>query len=328
MTGFAQLDPFGVAVLPVILAGHFGLGWLYHRGLSHPRWRRTAPATRQRVFFWLGLLAIAAGSAGPLAFAGAGSFATHQVGHVLMRLLGPLMIALAQPWGVIAAALPRRWRRRLAEIATRSPLRVLRHPAAATLLLIGVFYLWHLPALFRQAVDIPALGALAHVTLMLTGLWYFAMLLDPRDPPEGAARGARLLTGVAVVFSNILLGALIALKDSVAYGPAGMHGGLATLSDEAIGGYVIWVPSSILMIVATVLALHGWNRAEERRWAMRHEIMRRSNSAALEFPETAEELWIKVAKPNRVMARTLGLVVVAMFTLVIATAIGVVSGGR
>ncbi|SFU15812.1 hypothetical protein [Sedimentitalea nanhaiensis] len=95
--------------------------------------------------------------------------------------------------------------------------------------------------------------------------------------------------------------------------------GLSALADETIGGYTIWVPSSMVLIVAIILVLNGWNAAEVRRWNTQYELRRGSNAAALEFPETAEELRLKVEKPNRDMGRTLALGVLAMFSTIMIT---------
>ena len=47
--------------------------------------------------------------------------------------------------------------------------------------------------------------------------------------------------------------------------------------------------------------------------------MRRSNSAALEFPETAGELRLKVAGPNRRLAGALATTSLTIFLVVMAT---------
>lgn len=326
-TAFLIFDPFGPAISPLPLVAITGLGWLYCQGTSRSRrlWPQRAPW--QDALFVLGLLLMVAAVSAPLAPAGTRLFWVHQVEHLLLRLAGPLLIAAAQPWGVLRVALPRNWRRYMFRMAAHPATGMLRHPATATALLIGALWFWQVPAIYKLAGDIPALGFLAHAGMALAGLWYFSLILDPRDPPVGAQRGARLLSGFVVIVSNILLGSLTTLKEIVLYGPPGARGTVSALSDEAMGGYTIWVPSSMVMIAAIFLIFNGWNRAEERRWSARHVLMRQSNSAALEFPETAAELRLKVAKPNRDMGRTLALGALAMFAIVVVTAITVLSLG-
>jgi len=162
--------------------------------------------------------------------------------------------------------------------------------------------------------------------MVFAGIGYFAMLFDPRDPPEGARRGARLISAFAVIVSNIVLGSLITLKEISLYGTdiSASSVRLTSLADETIGGYTIWVPSSMILIAAIIFILNGWNAAEARRWNARYELMRGSNSAVLEFPETAAELHLKVAEPNRNMGRTLALASFAMFSIVMITIVTLV----
>lgn len=320
-------DPFGPALSPVaVLLLLTALG-LYLRGRSRPARSRPPVTTVQTAFFLAGLGSIALASNAPLAPLGHSLFSAHQVEHLTLRLLGPLLIALSRPWHLIHAALPRRWRRRVVSLRDRRLMRGLAHPAVATAMLIASLYVWQVPAAYALAQKVPAVELLAHMLMMATGLWYFAMLLDPRDPPEGQARGARLMSGFVLIVSNILLGSLTTLKETVVY--SDLHslvwsGPLSPMADETIGGYTIWIPSSMILIAAIIIVLNGWNAAEVRRWNARHDLIRGSNAAALEFPETAAELRLKVEKPNRDMGRTLALGAFAMFLVVMTTLVTIV----
>ena len=61
-------------------------------------------------------------------------------------------------------------------------------------------------------------------------------------------------------------------------------------------------------------------REREEELASREE----ENAAALEFPETAEELRLKVAEPNRDMGRTLAIGALVMFFIVMTTVVTIV----
>jgi putative membrane protein len=203
----------------------------------------------------------------------------------------------------------------------------LAHPVTATAALITSLFIWQIPVLYGLAQRIAAIEVFAHFAMVLAGIWYFGMLLNPKDPPDGARRGARLISGFVVIVSNIFLGALTTLKEVglyASYQTARNSSGLSALADETIGGYTIWVPSSMVLIAAIILVLNGWNAAEVRRWNTRYELMRGSNVAALEFPETAAELRLKVEKPNRDMGRTLALGAFAMFSIVMITLVTIV----
>ncbi len=320
-------DPLGPAVSPVFVVLTGLALYLFQRGLTRPVRLRPQVSSMQIAYFLAGVGCVVLASNAPLAPLGHSLFSAHQLEHLLLRLLGPLLIAMAHPWPVFMAALPRNWRRKIGIWANSDMARSLAHPAVATALLIAALYVWQFPPAYAVAQRLPAVEVLAHLVMTALGLWYFAMLLDPRDPPKGHARAARLVSGFVLIVSNIVLGSITTLKETVVYAQfhsRAWEGALTAMSDETIGGYTIWVPSSMIMIVAIILVLNEWHRAEERRWSTRF-ANRRSNSAALEFPETAHELSLKVADPNQQMGRSLALGAVAMFFLVVMTAIFVLA---
>ena len=322
----ASSDPFGPALSPVVLAALAGLIWLYLRGAARPKLVGERVGAVRHMLFAGGVFLLVLAFNAPLAPAGQTLSAAHQVQHLLIRLLGPMLVTLAYPWPVLRAGLPHRWRRDLRNLAKRQPVffaaRFFTRLGVSFVFLIGSLYLWQVPMLHRAALAVPALALLAHLVMVLSGLLFFAIVFDRRDMPPGAMQGLRVLALVGIILSNILLGALTMMKTVVLYTNYGVGErlwGFAPLADETVGGYTIWVPSSMVIIAAIILVFNGWNAAEVRRWNARHDWTG-SNAAALEFPETAYELRLKVADPNRRMGRTLALAAATMFTIVMITA--------
>ena len=327
---FGDIDPFGPALSPVALGVILGLVWIYLRGAARQRLLREPVGRIRHLLFGASIIVLLGGLDGPLAAAGQRLFALHQIQHLLIRLIGPMLMVLAYPWPVLRAGLPRDARRRLRDFGDH-PIgqfakRVLTRLDVSFVLLVGTLYVWQVPVLHNGALSAPPLALLAHASMVFAGLLFFAVVLDRRDAPLGAVQSLRLMTLSGAIVSNILLGALTTLKEVVlytGYDAAGRLWNLAPLADETAGGYAIWVPSSFVFIIAIMLVFIGWNRAELRRWNARH-VWTGSNSAALEFPQTAFELRLKVAGPNRRMARALALVPGAMFVIVMITSIMIV----
>jgi len=322
----ASFDPFGPTLSPVVLAVLAGLIWLYLRGVARPRLVGERVGAVRHLLFAAGVFLFVLGLNAPLAPNGQQLFAVHQIQHLLVRLLGPMLLVLAYPWPVLRAGLPHRRRHDLRDLGNRRPVkasaRLLSRLGVSFVLLIASLYLWQVPVLHNAALASPPLGLLAHLSMALTGLVFFAVVLDRRDAPQGAIQSLRVLALVGVILSNILLGALTTMKTVAiysGYGIAGRLWGLAPLDDETVGGYTIWVPSSMVIIVAIILVFNGWNTAETRHWNARNDWAG-SNAAALEYPETAYELRLKVADPNRRMGRTLALAAATMFAAIMITA--------
>ena len=322
----ASFDPFGPALSPVVLAALAGLVWLYLRGAARPRLVRERVGVVRHLLFVTGIIFFAFALDAPLAPTGQRLFAAHQVQHLMIRLLGPMLLVLAYPWPVLRAGLPRRWRHVLRHLGSWRSVeisaRLLSRLGVSLVLLIASLYFWQVPVLHNAVLAMPPLALVAHGSMALAGLNFFAVVLDRRDAPQGAIQSLRLLALVGVILSNILLGSLTTMKTVALYSGYDIVGRLwefAPLADETVGGYTIWVPSSFVIIVAIILVFNGWNAAEVRRWNARHDWTG-SNAAALEFPETAYELRLKVADPNRRMGRTLALAAVTMFAIVTITA--------
>ena len=316
-----------------VIAMLAALGLLYRRGLGRPRRFGESVGAGRHVLFALALLVWLAVFLATLLPATQRLFLFQQILHLLVRLVGPLLFVLARPWPVLRAALPPGFRRNLRNLGSQPMVAAMVRAATrlpvAFALLIGWFYLWQAPPLHNGALASPLLMLVAHLGMALSGLVFFALVLDGRDTSDSSTHGLRLLALIGVILSNILLGSLTTLKEVVLYTGYDLPDrlwGMDPLADETIGGYVIWVPSSMIIIVAILFAFHTWNAAEVRRWQNRH-AWSGSNAAALEFPETAQELHLKVAAPNRKMGRTLAVVALTIFLVVLATAITVLSLG-
>lgn len=319
MAMFEGVSPAALAVVAVLV-------WLYMRGLARRRQSARSVSKLRKAGFAAGLILWLGAFNGPLATSANQLFALHQVDHLALRLLAPFLFVLADPWPVLAAGLPGSARRRLRALAdTLAPL---AHVPTASALLIGWFFLWQVPAVHNAALASPVLALLAHLGMAASGVNFFVCVLDRRDGPRAHLQAPRLLAVVTVILSNILLGSVTTLKETVRYSGYDVAGRLwdvAPLVDETVGGYAIWVPSSMVMIVAMLFIFTGWNAAETRRWDSRHALIRRSNSAALEFPETARELRLRTDGPNRRIAAALATVSISIFLVVLLTVIVIVA---
>jgi putative membrane protein len=140
--------------------------------------------------------------------------------------------------------------------------------------------------------------------MLAAGLLFWWRIFDLRPAPVGLSYGKRLMMLWLVILSNIALGAYTTLKTEVLYSTYDTVGRLfdvGPLTDETIGGFVIWMPSSMMCLLAVILVIHAWGRHETQLDAKRLEWSP-SNSAALLYPTTGKML-VEVARPkNRSLA--------------------------
>lgn len=157
------------------------------------------------------------------------SFAMHQVQHLLLRGVGPMLIFLAAPQALLAAGLPQALREHvlgplLSSRGVRTLFGLFAHPAAATLWLLAVPVFWHLPEYHDRSVLDDATHYVMHVTMLLSALFFFWRVFDPRPAPIGASYGTRVVMCWAAIAGTIPLGAYLTLKSTSLYAAYDQNG--------------------------------------------------------------------------------------------------------
>jgi putative membrane protein len=251
-------------------------------------------------------------------------FWMHQIQHMLLRMIGPMLIALSAPQAMLISGLPNVLRRSaLAPFAGSGVLRrifsILTNATVVTLLFIAALFVWQYPPYHNAAILDDGLHYTMHVTMLAAGLLFWWRIFDMRPPPMGLGYGTRLMMLWIATLAQIGLGAYTTLKGEVlypAYDVAGRLFEIGPLSDETIGGFIIWVPSAMMCLLAAILVIHLWGvqetRADEKRLAWSA-----SNSAALHYPTTGAELVAHARPKNRMLAIGVVAFAVSMFGLAI-----------
>ena len=322
-------------VIPTVLVAACYVAGLLRRGAATQAMRPW-----RHVCFFAGLAAVFLALQSPVDPVAERLFFVHQIQHLLLRMIGPMLIALAWPPGILTAGLPAGIRRSILVpvVSSRSVQAVfgfLAHPVVAMATFIASLYAWEVPRWHDVALLNDAIHYVMHVTMLVAGLFFWWLMLDRRPPPQGLRYGVRLMMLWLAILSNIILGGYTALKHDVLYTAYDVHGrlyGLAAGTDEHIGGIIIWIPSSMMCLIAILFVIHMWGRQEtvldERRQA---GLPGPRGSAPV--PTTGAAL-VAVARPkNQAMALSVVAFAVSVFATVFLVAVldirpGTRSGGE
>jgi putative membrane protein len=251
-------------------------------------------------------------------------FWIHQIQHMLLRMIGPMLIALSAPQAILIAGLPAPVRRGgLAPFMGSSVLQAvfsfLTNAAVVTVLFIAALYVWQYPPFHNAAILNDGIHYTMHFTMFAAGLLFWWRIFDMRPPPAGLGYGTRLMMLWIVTLTQILLGAFTTLKSDLlypAYDTVGRLFHINPFTDELIGGFIIWVPSSMMCLLAAILVIHFWGvyetRADEKR-----EAWSASNAAALRYPTTSAELVAQARPKNRMLAIGVVAFAISVFGMVI-----------
>lgn len=261
---------------PEIVAGLLIAGALYvagiRRGASARWWRHAA--------FFGGLAALALALLSPIEPLADHVFIIHQIEHMLLRTIGPMLLLLSQPQAALMRGMPE-WLRRgifsplVGNTAFRAVFGFLSTPVVATFLFVGVTWFWMWPSWHDIAILNEPIHYSWHVSLLLTGLFFFSTIFDPRPAPAGPTLGTRLAMFWCAAMGNILLGGFLSFKTMPlyhAYDIMGRMFGLDAVTDERFGGLTMWIMGGMMFALSAILVLFRHGMEEERSAARRQRL--------------------------------------------------------
>lgn len=242
---------------------------LYLRG------QRLRPVSRWRqATWWIGLALSYVAMQSRWDYFSEHAFFLQRLQHLVLHHLGPFLIALAYPGPQLRAGIPLRLRTRLLRPARRLPpvrwaLNVLLDPSVAALLFVGLIALWLYPPVEFVAMLDDRIYRLMNWSMLLDGLLFWWLVLDPRPAPPAHIRpGGRIFLPIVAMVPQMILGAVLALTSTDWYPIYTLCGraisGIGPLTDQHLGGLILWIPASGLNVMAAMVALRNWMRLSER----------------------------------------------------------------
>lgn len=277
-----EFSPTVIVVTAVAVA-------MYARGS-----RRRRPGRSRQLAFWTGLALIYIGLHTRLDYYAEREFFVHRFQHLLLHHVGPFLIALSYPGTTLRAAVPLRWRTRWLQPLLRTwPVRtlfaVLFNPWVASCLFFGVIYVWLWPPIHFVAMLDWRLYRLMNWSVTVDGLLFWWLVMDPRPrPPARLGPGMRVLVPLFVAVPQILLGAFISLAKTDLYPIYALCGrafpSISTMSAQLIGGLILWIPSAMMSVLASLIAMGHWMSLSQRQRLPRQQAYRRSQRGLPPLP--------------------------------------------
>jgi cytochrome c oxidase assembly factor CtaG len=195
-------------------------------------------------------------------------FSAHMLQHLLLIMVVPPLLLLGIPEKLAARLL--QWR------PAASAERVLRRPVVAWLLAVLTLWAWHAPLLYNLTLASEDVHITEHLLFLVTWTIFWWPVLGPIE-------SSRLAPWPAISYlfaagaANTVLGALLTFSHAGLY-PAYLHpedglGALALIRggwgltpdvDQQLGGLVMWVAGSLVILAAILGLLVRWYRAPEK----------------------------------------------------------------
>lgn len=248
------------------------------RGHRESLWRQAA--------FYSGVLILHFAVEPPLDVLEEHLFSAHMFQHVIIRMVGPMLLALSVPLANLIAGLPRILRRYLLKpLVSARPLqklwRFFVHPLWSSLLWMAALYVWQWPPFFNMTVRHEWADDFQHVVLLVTALFFWWMAFDPRGRPGAVRYGVRVLAVLGTAAANIPIGAYITfihLDVYRAYDVTGRIWGVGQALDQTIGGLIMWVPGSMMTVAGALIVFVRWIRDDAAR-PLSHQVRRQRTAS-------------------------------------------------
>lgn len=262
----------------LVLVGGFVAGsgyalaaWRINR--AHPR----SPVSRWRVLAFLsGVGAIIVALASPLDAWADRLLTAHMVQHLLLAMVVPLLLALGAPVTLVLRAVSPDVRNRLILPLLHSrAVQLMTSPYLAWALFSIVMWEAHFSPLYNAALENESLHALEHLAFLVTGclFWWPVVAADPM--PRRLGYGGRMAYLLVQMPVNAAVGLAIYFASGVLYAHYAAVDrplGIDPLSDQQVGGLVMWTVGDLLLLAAVTYVAASWMRADARRSQRRASV--------------------------------------------------------
>jgi len=237
------------------------LGWLYRWGARHLQKRAEArgePAPElhrsQQGAFFFGLVVIFLSLNGPLHdLSDTYLFSAHMVQHLLLSLAVPPLLLVGTPGWLLRPFLENP---KIAAIA-----RAVTRPVRCFVIFNVVISIWHLPPLYNTAMAYHPIHIVQHLTFMVASVLMWWPFLSPLPELPRLSYPGQMLYCFLMVIPMSVVAIFIAMADHVlypAYSVAPRIWDISPLSDQQIGGLIMWIPGGLLFYVVMTFVFFKW----------------------------------------------------------------------
>jgi len=171
----------------------------------------------------------------------------HMLQHVLLLLVAPPLILMADPfrtaWAGYLAA-----QGRPISIDGTWPARVMRvlhsRPRAATVIVVLFsmnLLFWHVPPIYDDTLRIASIHDLEHLSFLVLGLLFWDQVISPVQAPGRLSLMGRATVVIAGTFVSWALAIAIGYASHPLYAYPTPAGGFSLLADQQIAAGVMWV---------------------------------------------------------------------------------------
>ena len=273
-------------IIPLLTLGYlYTTGWLRLRKRTADSRQKRPSAGRQPltatwrlVSYWACLICIALSLLSPIDALGQQLFFMHMIQHLLLIMFAPPLLLIANPMPVVLWGLPDKWRLKAGyalghvlhrDSQFRNVLRKITAPGIIWLVWVIALFGWHDPSMYNAALRHEYIHDLEHLSFFIASMlfWWHITGAGPRIHRQFGYI-ARIAFVLAAVPPNMALGVWLAFNNNVIYSyyeAVPRVWGISALTDQRIGGIIMWIPGSMMFLLAALLLMSQYLGSEAEK---------------------------------------------------------------
>lgn len=250
-----------IVIVLVTLGALYTLGWVRLRRQS----TRRQLATWLRLFSYMsGLAVLALSLLSPIDRLGGQLFFMHMLQHMLSIMIAAPLLLLANPFPFMVWSLPESWRPRVAGLFAgpsgfRRVLAASTRPFIAWLAFLTIYLGWHDSTLYNLALRVDWVHDIQHITFFGAAMLFWWHVIGAAPHIHGKRSGwASIAYLIGVIPPNMAVAVTIAFASNVIYTyylSAPRIWGFTALEDQMISGAIMWIPGSMMFLLAALIVL-------------------------------------------------------------------------
>jgi putative membrane protein len=277
-------------ILVLALAGTlYSRGWWRMRSPRRGRNpRRGQSGQRQLAAGWRlaaylgGLAILGLALMSPVDVLGGQLFFMHMVQHLLLVMIAPPLLLIANPLPFFMWGLPSRARHAVGRLLNRGSsfrrsLRSLTSPGLVWMVFVALFLGWHDPNAYNAALRNDLVHDLEHLTFFGSAMLFWWHVIGAGPRLRSLSRGLRLAYVLATLPVTMAAGIAISFASQpiyTYYTTVPRPWGLTVMQDQMLGGVIMWVPGSMMYLLAALILISRLIQSEadkqplpESEWA-------------------------------------------------------------
>jgi len=203
--------------------------------------------------FWLSQLILALSLMSPLDYVSdTYLFSAHMIQHLILASVWPAVLLLSIPEQLAAPLYRGR--------NSSAIIRAVTFPAVALIVFNVDLSVWHIPYLYDLTLTNANIHIFEHVTFMATGVIAWFPVLNPVRSRR-LAYGMQELYLFANLFPMMALGIFYSFWQHALYAPyiaAPRLWGITPVTDQQIGGLIMWMPGDLPFAFAMLIIGMNW----------------------------------------------------------------------